>query len=163
MSEVKCIITEKQEIDPTVPSWAKTATKPTYNASEVGAVPTTRKVNNKALSADITLNASDVGAAPTSHGTHVSYSTTTPKAPGTATVGTETSLSRGDHVHPAQTSITGNAGTATKLQTARTIQVNLASNSASSFNGSANITPGVTGILPQANGGTGATSIEALR
>lgn len=30
-------------------------------------VPTTRKVNNKALSADITLTASDVGAAPTSH------------------------------------------------------------------------------------------------
>ena len=26
-----------------------------------------------------------------------------------------------DHTHPAQTSVTGNAGTATKLQTARTI------------------------------------------
>ncbi|HGN0867786.1 TPA: phage tail protein [Providencia alcalifaciens] len=34
-------------------------------ASDVGAVPTTRKVNNKALSADITLNASDVSAVPT--------------------------------------------------------------------------------------------------
>ena len=33
-------------------------------AAEVGAVPTSRKVNNKALSADITLNASDVGARP---------------------------------------------------------------------------------------------------
>ena len=37
----------------------------TLTASDVGAVPTTRKVNNKALSSDITLSASDVGAVPT--------------------------------------------------------------------------------------------------
>jgi hypothetical protein len=53
------------ETDPTVPSWAKASTKPSYTASEVGAVPTTRKVNNKALSSDVTLDASDVGAQPT--------------------------------------------------------------------------------------------------
>lgn len=35
-------------------------------AADVGAIPTTRKVNNKALSADISLTASDVGAVPTS-------------------------------------------------------------------------------------------------
>jgi hypothetical protein len=52
------------ETDPTVPSWAKAASKPTYTASEVGAVPTTRKVNGKALSTDITLSASDVSALP---------------------------------------------------------------------------------------------------
>ena len=51
-----------QETDPTVPSWAKAESKPSYSASEVGAVPTTRKVNNKALSSDVTLSASDVGA-----------------------------------------------------------------------------------------------------
>ena len=50
------------EEDPTVSAWAKADTKPTYTASEVGAVPTTRKVNSKALSSDITLSASDVGA-----------------------------------------------------------------------------------------------------
>ena len=49
----------------------------------------------------------------------------------------------------------GNAETATRLQTARTIQTNLASTSAASFNGTANVTPGVTGVLPVANGGTG--------
>lgn len=38
----------------------------TLSASDVGAVPTTRKVNNKALSSDITLSASDVSAVPTS-------------------------------------------------------------------------------------------------
>lgn len=35
------------------------------NASDVGAVPTTRTINNKALSSNITLAASDVGAVPT--------------------------------------------------------------------------------------------------
>lgn len=45
------------ETDPTVPSWAKAEKKPTYTASEVGAVPTSREVNGKALSADITLGA----------------------------------------------------------------------------------------------------------
>ena len=38
--------------------------KPTYTASEVGAVPTTRTVNGKALSGNITLSASDVKALP---------------------------------------------------------------------------------------------------
>lgn len=50
---------------------------------------------------------------------------------------------------------TGNAVSATKLQTARTIQTNLASTAVGSFDGSANVTPGVTGILGTANGGTG--------
>ncbi len=66
----------RTESDPTVPAWAKAATKPTYTASEVGAlastvthlsgdVPVTRKVNGKSLSADVTLGAADVGAVPT--------------------------------------------------------------------------------------------------
>lgn len=67
----------RTESDPTVPAWAKAASKPTYTASEVGAlastvthlsgdVPTSRKVNGKALTADITLGAADVGAFPVS-------------------------------------------------------------------------------------------------
>lgn len=47
------------------------------------------------------------------------------------------------------------ADVAIKLMTARTIRVNLASSSAVPFDGTANITPGITGILPKANGGTG--------
>ena len=39
----------------------------TPSAAEVGAVPTSRTVNGKALSADITLSAADVGAAASSH------------------------------------------------------------------------------------------------
>ena len=46
--------------------------------------------------------------------------------------------------------ITGNAGTATKLQTA-------------SFNGTADITPGITGTLAVSHGGTGATDAATAR
>jgi phage-related tail fiber protein len=53
-------------------------------------------------------------------------------AAGTAAAGTAATAARSDHVHPAQTTITGNAATATKLQTA----VNIAG---VPFDGSANI------------------------
>lgn len=51
------------------------------------------------------------GKAPTSHGTHVTYATAAPKSAGTAAVGTSARVAREDHVHPAQTSVSGNAGT----------------------------------------------------
>lgn len=51
-----------------------------------------------------------------------------------------------------------NVLSATRLTTARTIGVNLASTTAASFNGTANITPGIYGTLGRANGGTGATN-----
>ena len=44
------------------------------------------------------------------------------------------------------------------LSTARTIRTNLASTATASFDGSANVTPGVTGTLPIANGGTGSAT-----
>lgn len=56
-----------------------------------------------------------------------------------------------------------NTALASRLATARTIRTNLASTAAASFDGSANATPGVTGILPLANGGTGVTSLDALK
>lgn len=54
--------------DTTVPTTRKVNNKPlssdiTLGASDVGAVPATRTVNNKALSSNISLSASDVGAA----------------------------------------------------------------------------------------------------
>lgn len=82
------------------------------------------------------LNTSVGGKAPTSHAStgttygvanasyygHAMASSTTPKANGTATVGTETAkFARGDHVHPLQTTVSGNAGTATKFASAQTI------------------------------------------
>ena len=89
------------------------------------------------------------------------YSADAPKAAGVASAGSATTVSRSDHVHPEQTTITGNAGSATKLATARTIHTNLESTNSYSFDGTANITPGVTGTLPIANGGTGATTAAA--
>ena len=100
-----------------------------YTAAQVGAVPTSRTVNGKALSSNITLSASDVGARPSSW---------TPTA---ADVG---AVAAG-----------GTAAAASRLSTARTIRTNLASASAASFDGTASVTPGVTGILPVSNGGTG--------
>lgn len=68
---------------------------------------------------------------------------------------------RGDGKWGKPTSVSGNAGTATKLATARTIRTNLASTSTASFDGSANVTPGVTGTLAIGNGGTGRTDGHA--
>lgn len=78
------------------------------DAGDAALVPSTRTVNGHALSADVVVTAADVGA---------------PSGSGTST-GTNT----GD-----QTSVTGNAGTATALATARTID-------GQSFDGTANIT-----------------------
>ncbi len=81
-----------------------------------------------------TSTATTYGAASDTQYGHAKASGTTPKAPGTAAVGTEKdTFARGDHVHPAQTTVSGKAGSATKLDTARTID-------GVSFNGSANIT-----------------------
>lgn len=104
------------------------------SAADVNAVPNTRTVNGKALSADVTLSAADVKARPETW------------MPTAADVG---ALASG-----------GTAAAATKLATARTIRTNLASTSAASFNGTANVTPGVSGVLPVANGGTGGSSVD---
>ena len=93
----------------------------------------------------------EIGAAAASHGTHVTWSTTTPKANGTAAVGTETKVARGDHVHPLQTTVSGNAGTATKLQTARTLTIG---NKGKTFDGSANVSWSLSEIGAAASGHT---------
>lgn len=66
-------------------------------------------------------------------------STTIPKANGTAAVGVEQKFAKGDHVHPEQTEITGNAGTATKLQTSRNITLTGKVTGSVAFDGSADV------------------------
>jgi hypothetical protein len=56
-----------------------------------------------------------------------------------------------------------NSTYATILATSRTLITNLASTTSASFDGSANASIGVTGTLPIANGGTGATTIAVAR
>ena len=70
---------------------------------------------------EIDITPSSIGAAAEIHGTHVSFSTASPAAPGTASAGSATTVARSDHVHPLQTSVSGNAGSADKLNTAITI------------------------------------------
>lgn len=53
-------------------------------------------------------------------------------------------------------------GSAASLTTPRTIQVDLTSGSGATFNGTAAITPGVSGALPVGHGGTGATALTGL-
>lgn len=61
--------------------------------------------------------------------------TVTPKASGTAAVGTSTKYAREDHVHPLQT----NVETATKLATPRVIAIAGAVSGSATFNGSSNV------------------------
>lgn len=85
-------------------------------------------------------NTTTYGVSTSSAYGHAMASSTTPKANGTASVGSETAkFARGDHVHPLQTTISGNAGTATKLQTARTISLLGDVTGSGSFDGNANL------------------------
>ena len=100
---------------------------------------------------DIEISYSNIGASPAYHSSsediygkssellygHAKASSTTPKESGTASVGTEiSSFARGDHVHPEQVNITGNAVTATKLLDAVTIIIG---DSGKAFDGSNNL------------------------
>lgn len=91
-------------------SWAKQSSKPSYSANEVGAVPTSRTVNGKALSSNITLSAGDVGAAASSH----------------------------THNYAGSGSTGGSANSAVKLATARTVSNTEDFVMSFSYDGSAN-------------------------
>ena len=87
------------------------------NASHGNHVPTVETANNaKFLRNDNTwqtVTPANIGAAASSHGTHVTYDTTAPKANGTASAGSSSNVARADHVHPLQTSVTGSSGSCT--------------------------------------------------
>ena len=84
-------LTSFTESDPTVPAWAKTASKPSYTLDEVtdgstrklsNYVPTTRTINSKALSGNITLTLDDIA-----NGTNRSLANYLPLSGGTLTGG----------------------------------------------------------------------------
>jgi hypothetical protein len=93
-----------------------------------------------------TLVTPNIGVATgTSFNSITALSSTTPVVAGTAAIGTATTVARADHVHPAQTTITGNAGTATTLATGRTIgMTGDVTWTSPTFNGSANVTAAAT-------------------
>ena len=90
-------LTSYTETDPTVPSWAKASTKPSYTAAEVGALPDSTSIPSK--TSDLTNDSGFITSASVPSAT-----ATTPAMDGTAAVGTETAWARGDHVHPTDTS-----------------------------------------------------------
>ena len=69
----------------------------------------------------------------------ISPATVAPLIAGTAAVGTSTKYAREDHRHPAQTTVSGNAGTATKLATPRVIEIAGAVSGSATFDGSSNV------------------------
>lgn len=69
----------------------------------------------------------------------VEASTTIPLVAGVAVSGTEDKYARGDHVHPEQVNITGNAATAHKLLVAKDIELTGGVTGSVSFDGSQNV------------------------
>ena len=134
-------------------------------ASHGNHVPATQTASNKVFLRNDntwqTITPDNIGAAKASHGTHVSYDTNAPKAAGTAAVGTSANVARADHVHPAQTTITGNAGSATKVNNNLVVKLNGGSTEETNlftFNGSAaktvNITASSIGAATSSSVGT---------
>ncbi len=69
----------------------------------------------------------------------------------------------GQYFTNANTSLTTDtAAAAGKLATARAVRTDLASTLTADFDGSVDIVPGITGTLPVAHGGTGATTLTGL-
>lgn len=109
--------------------------------TKVGDTAVSTQISNYAAPKSHASSETTYGVSTASNYGHAKASATTPKANGTAAVGSETSsFARGDHVHPLQTSVSGNAGTATKLATARTITLAGGHQGSATFDGSANIT-----------------------
>ena len=105
-----------------------------YTAGYATSVPW-EGISNKPTFATVATSGSynDLTDRPTIYGP----SSTTPLvASGSGSVGTGTTFARADHVHPVQTSVTGNAGTATRLATSRTLTIG---DTGKSFNGSADV------------------------
>lgn len=102
--------------------------------------------------------------------TIIQPATAAPLAPqAQAKVGTSVKYAREDHVHPLQDTTVANATNAVaaqhadKLTTPRNLRANLAATDAAPFDGTANqLNIPVAGILPVANGGTGASNLNGL-
>lgn len=142
--------------------WAKASTKPSYTASEVGAVPTTRTINNKALSGDITLTKGDVGLGNVTNESKATMFTSaaltgTPTAPTATTATYTTQIATTAFVHDVVDDFKNNvtiknaehatsattATTANKVANSLTIQGN--GTTAAEFNGSAEKTVNIKG------------------
>ena len=112
------------------------------------------------LSASPVLTTPNIGVATgTSFNSITGLASVAPLIAGAAAVGNSTLAARQDHVHPVQTSVSGNAGTATKLETARTIALTGdVTYTSGAFDGSGN----VTGTATLANSGVTAGTYKSV-
>lgn len=112
------------------------------------------------LSTSPVLTTPNIGVATgTSFNSITGLASVAPLIAGTAAVGNSTLAARQDHVHPVQTSVSGNAGTATKLETARTIALTGdVTYTSGAFDGSGN----VTGTATLANSGVTAGTYKSV-
>lgn len=67
------------------------------------------------------------------------------------------------HNYAGSSTVGGSATSAEKLATSRNIRTDLSKTSTVKFDGTEDVTPGVTGTLPIGNGGTGATDADTAR
>lgn len=158
----------KFEVSGITTNTARTYTFPNANMTIVGDT-TTQALTNKTIDGanntitNIPLATGVSGALPVANG---GTGQTTQQAAINALTGTQVSgrYLRSNGTNASLSAIVAadvptlnqnTTGSAATLTTARTVQTNLASTSSASFNGSANITPGVTGNLAVTNGGTG--------
>lgn len=126
---------------------------PQTTAAQASAVPTTRTVNGKALSSNISLTASDVSALPLTGGT-ISGNLT---LKGSGNFGTQLNLGDGDYVHIAEPEddIMEIKAKKVKITTSDT------SSTALTWNGSAIGGGGISTPVSIANGGTGGSSASS--
>lgn len=166
--------TDSVVLDTTLLTWVKfagsgayAATSHTHSAADitsgtlavtVGGTGTTSSTGTGSvvLSTSPTLVTPNIGVASgTSFNSITGLSSTTPNMDGVASIGTSTTVARADHVHPAQTTIIGNAGTATTLATGRTISLTGdVIYTSDTFDGSANVT-GTATLATVTDSGTG--------
>ena len=133
----------------------------TLTASDVSAVPTTRQVNGHALSSDVTVTKSDLSLGSVEN-------TALSTWPGTSNITTLGTIATGTwHGTVIADSYIASAATWNAKQSALTFSTGLTNTSntitvnAISLSGGGS--GGVTGTLPLANGGTGATTLAAAQ
>ena len=118
----------------------KPSTMPNPQALTISLNGTSQGAYTGSSAKSINITPASIGAAAASHGTHVTYATIAAKAPGTASIGTSSKVAREDHVHPVQTTISGNSGTSSKWATARTITLSGDVTGSVSIDGSSDVT-----------------------
>jgi len=141
----------------------------TVSQSDAAYVPLTRTVNGKPLSANVTLSKSDIGLSTVTDDAQLKIASnladvaSVPAARINLGLGTAAVQNIGTSGANVPLMSTNNTWSGVQTFVGRTFITNLASTTAGTYNGTANVTQGVTGTLPVASGGTGASTPEAAR